>query len=1164
MADELKRVGLIFKEDGSHDFVKTLKLVNSNLRENYQNFKLVQTQWDESTKASQKLKDKLEYLNNAYEIQKDKVTTLKIELRELESEENKNEVAILNKRAALANAEVSLEKYSKQIEELNKKIKLGTEDVKEFANNLENSGKKIESVGKKVSVFSTATLAAMTASIKEAINFEDAWTGVTKTVDGTDKQLKDVRQGIKDMAEELPSTTTEIAGVAEAAGQLGIKVDDILSFTKVMIDLGNSTNLSASEAAMSLAKFANITNLSSKDYDRLGSVIVELGNNFATTEADIVSMATRLASTGEITGLSQAQILALATALSSAGIEAEAGGSAISKLLKTVNLAVEVYRSATNVINQTGYSLRELQLMASNNSKDFKALANNIGLTSEELKSYMKNADSLEDFARVAGVTAEEFQRLYGEDSIKALSAFIIGLQDTERNGKNAVEILNDMGLTEVRLSNAILSLSTSSSLMTNAIETANTAWDSNTALTEEANKRYETLKSRITITINKIKNNAEVIGNKMLPTAKKWLTKLDDWTDKLKDLDEEQVETILKIATMVTTIGPLIIILGKLTTGTAKNIKSLATFIETLGKSNTAIGKVTSSLIAMCGGTTGFLAVSAVVGGAILAISKFKNELQKLTPEQKKLIKETDNITESVKEEKKAYDELKDSKQKMLDANLSEADNIQNLYYQLKNITDENGNIIEGYEERADFIINQLNQAFDLEITRNGNVVESYKELEDTIDSVIRKKRAEIILEAEEESYREAIQNQNEAYKVRNELEEKRAQLLEKIKQINEKINSGEYQTGSFTADLIELTNLKNQANQLEEEFTIINNSISTQNGLIEGYAQDIATYEADVSAVLSGSSEEIQQVIGRTTYKYIQSTEDIGSAINQQIVLEEQKLETYKNLYQQQVDANNEANAEIYKTQMESQESTITNLANTLVETTNKVSELTPELTEAWRTLAIKNENIYKEKISELAPDIQAALNEMMNSAEGKNAELTEKFKEIGKNILFGFNSTAGTSKWSELGSSNALAFTKAFREKMDIHSPSRKMKEAGKNTFEGFKQGNSTDEYKKLAEDNAEAFNSNFESKLNFSNNTSKNLNPYFSKENNNYNNLNLLQIFKQALKESGIIELLQSILEATPKNIYIDKDLLVGATIDTYNQKLAKISEQEKRG
>src|SRR5690606_645023 len=159
------------------------------------------------------------------------------------------------------------------------------------------------------------------------------FTGVIKTVDATDEQMAMLRQGILDMSSELPSSASEIAGVAEAAGQLGIQVDNILGFTRVMSDLGVATNLEANEAATALARLANITGMSQTDFDRLGSTIVALGNNLATTEAEIVAMGLRIAGAGSQIGLTEAQILSFAGAMSSVGIEAEAGGTAISRVM---------------------------------------------------------------------------------------------------------------------------------------------------------------------------------------------------------------------------------------------------------------------------------------------------------------------------------------------------------------------------------------------------------------------------------------------------------------------------------------------------------------------------------------------------------------------------------------------------------------------------------------------------------------------------------------------------------------------------------------------------------------------------------------------------------------------------------------------------------------
>ena len=590
MADELKRVGLIFKEDGSTDFVKSLKLVNATLKENYENFKLTQAQWDKSTTTTQKLKDKLVYLNEAYDIQKDKVTTLKIQLDELENAENKDEVALQKKKAALTQAETSLQRYKNQITETTNKLKTGSEVIKEYGEKVQNNGKKIEDAGKKLSAFSVASIAAMTASVKGAIDFESAFTGVEKTVDATDEQLEELKVQIREMAKEIPSTTTEIAGVAEAAGQLGIKTEDIMNFTRVMIDLGNSTNLSADEAASALAKFANITKMSASNYSNLGSVIVALGNNFATTEADIVSMATRLAATGELTGLTEAQIMALATAMSSVGIEAEAGGSAMSKLLKQIQVAVE-----------TGSS-------------------------------------DLKDFAKVAGMSTKDFKKAFEKDAVKALSAFISGLNDTKRNGKSAIAILEDMDIKEIRLSNTVLSLANASDVLNNAVDLANKSWEENNALSNEADKRYETLQSKMTVALNKIQDIGITLGNKLMPIIENVLNKIGDWADKFAQLDDKQVEMIVNLGLLIAALAPVVSTIGKLTTGIGQVISAYGSFREGLGLLITkaeASGSAMTGLLNVIQGMTSpvglaCIAIGAAITGIVVASNNANKEVQK------------------------------------------------------------------------------------------------------------------------------------------------------------------------------------------------------------------------------------------------------------------------------------------------------------------------------------------------------------------------------------------------------------------------------------------------------------------------------------------------------------------------------------------------------
>lgn len=150
-------------------------------------------------------------------------------------------------------------------------------EIEEFGNKVGNVSERLSNIGNKLTTGLTLPIVGLGVyAAKSAIEFESAFAGVEKTVDGTTEQMNQLKKGIKDMAQEIPASTTEISAVAEAAGQLGIETDNILDFTKVMIGLGNATNMSSDQAATSLARFANIAGTSQKDFDKLGSTIVDL------------------------------------------------------------------------------------------------------------------------------------------------------------------------------------------------------------------------------------------------------------------------------------------------------------------------------------------------------------------------------------------------------------------------------------------------------------------------------------------------------------------------------------------------------------------------------------------------------------------------------------------------------------------------------------------------------------------------------------------------------------------------------------------------------------------------------------------------------------------------------------------------------------------------
>ena len=422
-------------------------------------------------------------------------------------------------------------------------------------------GEKFSKVGKEISGFGSALTKGVTAPIvagaglvvKAAIDYESAFAGVKKTVDETGTvSYQKLSDGIRQMAKELPASAVEIANVAEVAGQLGIKTEDILSFSRTMIDMGESTNLSAEEAATAIAKIANIMGLTSDEYSRFGAAVVDLGNNFATTEKDIVEMTNRLAAGGKLAGLSTADILGLATAMSSVGIEAEAGGTAMTQTLTAIG----------NAVSLTGKGA----------------------------------ADDLNLIAKTAGMTSEEFQQAWKEKPVVALQSFIKGLQEAQDKGVNMNAILMQLGMTGVRQSNMLKSLALASDKMGAAVQRSNQAWKENTALTNEANKRYETTESQLRMFKNQLTDIAIEFGGPLikalrggLDAVKPWISNLADLAKKFSSLSTEQQQNIIKWGLIAAAAGPALKILGG-------GISVIGGFVKTVGGLSKGIGILSGS----------------------------------------------------------------------------------------------------------------------------------------------------------------------------------------------------------------------------------------------------------------------------------------------------------------------------------------------------------------------------------------------------------------------------------------------------------------------------------------------------------------------------------------------------------------------------------------
>jgi TP901 family phage tail tape measure protein len=391
-------------------------------------------------------------------------------------------------------------------------------DLDGFAGKMQRTSQKMINTGKGLTLGLSVPIAGLGFfAFKAASDFETAFAGVTKTVAGTKKQMDTLRQGIIDMSKEIPSTTTEIAAVAEAAGALGISTDHVLEFTRVMIDLGNTTNLTAEDAANAFARIANILQIPQDQFDEMGSTVVDLGNKSAATESEITEMALRIAGAGRQVGLTADQVLGFGAALASVGIDAEAGGTAISRTFVEINNAVS------------------------------------------------DGGEALAGFATIAGTSAEEFGEKFRTDAAGAFTDFIAGLQNIKASGGDVLTTLDNLGITEIRQRDAILRLVGAGDLLNTSLDTAKTAWDDNNALQDESSKRYETTASRMQILKNRIADAARVLGETLIPIVEKVVGWIAKFAKKFQDLDPDLQKAIIAAGLFAAALGPVVVIIGLL-----------------------------------------------------------------------------------------------------------------------------------------------------------------------------------------------------------------------------------------------------------------------------------------------------------------------------------------------------------------------------------------------------------------------------------------------------------------------------------------------------------------------------------------------------------------------------------------------------------------------
>lgn len=551
----MSSIGVELKLSGSAEFKKQMseatsqvKLFNAQIKGLSDSMTKNGSAFSNHQKKTEALKGKLSALKTEEEALAKRIK----EVSEASGEESK---AVTDLKTKMEYLQQSITQTDNELKAQGGTLGAVGAQMEAVGNKIQSVGGKISSVGDTLTKKLTVPLAAIgTVSVKAFNDWESAFTGVMKTVDETADGYAELSDWIKEASTRMASSKEEIAGVMEVSGQLGVTgVRNLESFTETMVMLGDTTNLTAEEAATNIARLMNITGDATDTVDRVGSAIVALGNNFPTTEAEIVEMSTRLAAAGTIAGLTTTDILGLATAMSSVNINAEAGGTAMTQTLTGISKAVS------------------------------------------------EGGDKLEQLASVSGMSAQEFASTWNNEPIKALQAFIGGLSQMNDAELDTYTVLDELDMSGIRQSNMLQSLALASDTLTDSINTANTAYQENTALTDEAAKRYENFNSKMIQVKQSLGNVAIDIGERLAPYIEQLLAKVEEWIDKWDSLDSGTQDLIVKIGLIAAVIGPVLSTVTRVTS-------SIGTITTVGGQLLTHLGMfagfITSTIVPLVTGT--------------------------------------------------------------------------------------------------------------------------------------------------------------------------------------------------------------------------------------------------------------------------------------------------------------------------------------------------------------------------------------------------------------------------------------------------------------------------------------------------------------------------------------------------------------------------------
>lgn len=631
MADDMKRVGLSFKTDGTVDFQKSLKQISEAVQGNREEFKRAKIAWDDSTTAMEKLTDRQKYLQKQTETYNEKVEVLRRELSELEEAENKNEKAISQKKKQLSQAETTLAQYQKGLKEVNQEIKSGSAVLEENMKKLDDSISTLDASAKKnessfelmKSQWDKNTSSAKKLKdeqkylteqgetyqkkvglVKEELKLLENAEGDNKkaieekkaALNEAEASLNEYKSRLKEVNEQLKFGKASIEEYTEKVQKAGEKVKDAGSgmtkkVTAPILAAGAASAKMAMDFEDSMAKVSTIADATEVPMDEMQKAILDLSNQTGISSEEIAQNVYDSISAGQKTG-DAVNFVSNSTKLAKAGF-ADAGAA-----LDVLTTIMNAYGLKASEVTNVSDMLIQTQNLGKTTVAD---LASSMGKVIPTANAYGVSLDELcAGYAIMTAngvATAESTTYMNGMLNELGKSGTTVSETLKEKTGKTFKELMDSgMSLSDVLkiISDAATENNKSFGDMWSSSEAGKAGMillgdsaenfngvleqmQNSAGATNTAFEKLDTNSTKIKKATNELKNDAIDLGTTLMeelaPIIENIAEKISQFTEWFNGLSESEKQMIIQIGLIVAAIGPLLIVLGTVVSSGAKII---------------------------------------------------------------------------------------------------------------------------------------------------------------------------------------------------------------------------------------------------------------------------------------------------------------------------------------------------------------------------------------------------------------------------------------------------------------------------------------------------------------------------------------------------------------------------------------------------------------